>query len=372
MKIYINARFLTQPVTGAQRYATELSIRLKQMDSSIIFVCPKNIVQHEIFNILGAKIIGKRTGHLWEQIDLPLYLKKDDLLINLCNSAPIFHRNKISTLHDIIYRLYPQSCSFAYHVYYRLLVPLMLKTSLHIITVSEFSKREISRYFKYPEENIKVIYNAVGERFQTHKKIPNTFDLSTPYLMAVAAVTYHKNYSRMIEAFVNLSAQQKLNVRLLIVGERSHCYPKQHYDIDSKAPIFFLGRVSDEELVSLYQNATALVFPSLYEGFGIPPLEAQACGCPVISSNATAMPEVLGDSVLYFDPLNVKEMQEAMEYIVSDRELRDSLIHKGFTNVSRFSWNNSARKLYEIILMKNGVAHGNEPESNGRAGNTDS
>jgi glycosyltransferase involved in cell wall biosynthesis len=362
--VIVNARFLTQPITGVQRYAMELSVRLKNIDNSIVFVCPKNVLQHEIFNILDAKIIGNRTGHLWEQIELLRYLKKEDLLINLCNSAPVFHYKKVATLHDIIYALYPQSCSFLYHLHYQLLMPLILQTSLKIITVSIFSRREISRYFKYQEEKIQVIYNAVGERFTVPIKIQNTLGNSTPYLISVAAITYHKNYSRMIEAFVNFSAKRGVNVRLLIVGERNHCYPKQHYNTISQASISFLGRVSDDELVSLYQNAIALVFPSLYEGFGIPPLEAQACGCPVISSNAAAMPEVLGDSALYFDPFSVVEIQRAMERIVVDRELRDLLIRKGFTNVSRFSWDDSVRKLYEIIRMKDNVSHDESEQGN--------
>jgi glycosyltransferase involved in cell wall biosynthesis len=157
----------------------------------------------------------------------------------------------------------------------------------------------------------------------------------------------------MIEAFFNLHKYKNLhnlNINLFIVGETNKCYAKQNYDIEQNVPVRFLGRVSDEELISLYQNAEAFVFPSLYEGFGIPLLEAQTCGCPVISSNAASMPEVLGDSAIYFNPTNISEIQDAMYQIIDNKQLQNSLIDKGFLNINRFSWDKSADKLYNIIL----------------------
>jgi glycosyltransferase involved in cell wall biosynthesis len=349
MSIYINARFLTQPITGVQRYAVELSLRLKQLDSSIEFVCPKNVVQHDIFERLNAKIIGKRIGHLWEQMDLPKYLKKQGspLLLSLSNTAPAFYKNKISTLHDIIYALYPQTCSFSFRLWYRILIPCVLKSSLFIITVSEFSKREISNYFKYPPEKIQVIYNAVDKRFKANKE---KNQISKPYLLSVSSINYHKNYSRMIDAFFNLYKSDKSDVELIIIGGTNQCFSKQSYGLDKNVPISFLGRVNDTELIILYQNAEAFIFPSLYEGFGIPLLEAQACGCPVISSNTASMPEVLGDSAVYFNPTDSSEMKNAMNLIIHNKQLQDSLINKGFLNISRFSWDESANKLYNTIL----------------------
>jgi glycosyltransferase involved in cell wall biosynthesis len=345
----VNSRFLTQSITGVQRYGVELSLRLKQLDPSIEFVCPKNVVQHEMFEQLNAKVIGKRTGHLWEQIDLPKYLKGQGcpLLLNLCNTAPIFYKNKITTVHDIIHALYPQTCSFAFHVWYQILIPHILKNSLTIITVSEFSKREISDYYKCQSENIHIVYNAVDKRFKPKIKRSKTLE---PYLLAVSSINYHKNYSRMIDAFANLYTSNNINISLFIIGGDNLCYAKQHYDIDQNVPIHFLGRVSDNELINLYQNAEAFVFPSLYEGFGIPPLEAQKCGCPVISSNTASMPEILGDSVVYFNPTDISEIQNAMYRIIDNKQLQDSLINKGFLNVNRFSWDESAHKLYNIML----------------------
>jgi glycosyltransferase involved in cell wall biosynthesis len=348
--IIVNSRFLTQPVAGVQRFAIEISLRLKQMDSSIEFVCPKNVMQHNIFDKLDAKIIGSQTGHLWEQVELPLFLKKqgNPLLVNLCNTAPAYYKNKIATLHDIIYALYPQSCTFAFRFWYRLLIPRILKSSLALVTVSEFSKKEISAYYHYPQNKIHVIYNAVDKRFEPDKdKNPNT----EQYLLVVSSIVYHKNYARVMESFLNLCKDKKHNINLLVIGGSNHCFTKQSYEAAQNASIRLLGRVSDKELIKLYQNAELFIFPSLYEGFGIPPLEAQACGCPVIASNAASMPEILGNSAMYFNPTDISAIQDVMDAAISNQRLRKSLIEKGFSNVSRFSWEISVQKLYELILL---------------------
>ncbi|MDR3128921.1 MAG: glycosyltransferase family 4 protein [Tannerellaceae bacterium] len=347
--IVVKARFLSQPMTGTQRYGAELSLRLKQIDPSIHFVCPKNVIQHELFEKLQAEVVGHKTGLLWEQIDLPKYLKahNNPLLVNYVASAPFGYGNRIVTLHDITYLRYPKSYSLKFRLQCRLLTPLILKNSLALITVSEFSKKEISGHFRnYPPPSIHVIYNATGSQFTV--KSPNK--PSIPYLLAVSSHFYHKNIARLIEAFVDLHKSGKIDIPLVIAGGSSPYSGNQNFNTVSDSSIRFMGRVSDEELISLYQSATAFIFPSLYEGFGIPPLEAQACGCPVIASNAAAIPEVLGDSVLYFNPDSVSEMQDAIYSIVTDASLRQSLREKGLENVKRFSWDDSASRLYDLIL----------------------
>jgi glycosyltransferase involved in cell wall biosynthesis len=345
--LVVNARFLTQPVTGVQRYAIELSVRLKQLDNTIIFVCPQNVINYDIFEKLDAKITGTKTGHLWEQIDLPHYLKKQNnpLLINLCSTAPAFYKNKIVTHHDITYIRYPQSFSLRFRLFYRLLVPIMLRRSLGLITVSEFSKSEISGYFKYPPENIHVIYNAAcSEKFHIspYKNKP-----IKPYLLAVSSPNYHKNFSRMIEAFL---INKRNDIDLYIVGRSDSNFRKQSYNKNNSS-VHFLDRVTDEELVILYQNAEAFIFPSLYEGFGIPPLEAQSCGCPVIASDIPSSKEILADSALFFNPHSIYEIRDMLNMITDNRDLKDRIINKGISNTHRFSWEISANKLYSLIRV---------------------
>jgi glycosyltransferase involved in cell wall biosynthesis len=338
-------------LTGVQRYAIELSLRLKQLDPSIEFVCPKNVVQHDIFEQLNARIVGKRTGHLWEQIDLSKYLKAqgNPLLVNLGNTSPVCYRNKIVTSHDIAYVRYPQSFSTMYYIWCYLLIPQILKKSLALVTVSEFSKKEISSYFKHLPEDIYVIYNAANEQFQVNKEI-KTKD-TPPYLLAVSSLNYHKNFTRLITAFLALHESKKIKENLLVVGELNPVFAKQSYnEANQSTSIRFTGRITDEDLVKLYQNAEVFIVPSLYEGFGSPAIEAQACGCPVIASNAAAIPEILGDSAAYFDPTDILEIRNVIETVVNNPDIKTSLINKGLSNASRFSWDESARKLYAVIL----------------------
>ena len=148
--IVVNARFLTQPLTGVQRFAFEISRALRDLcnDKDLHFVAPSNILTPKKAKELDVEIIGSHTGHLWEQLDLPLYLRKvgNPLLLNFCNTAPIFYKNKLSTIHDITYIRYPQTFSKSFRYFYKVAIPLVLKTSRHVFTVSNFSKQEISDY----------------------------------------------------------------------------------------------------------------------------------------------------------------------------------------------------------------------------------
>lgn len=347
--IYVNARFLTQDLTGVQRFAQEICLALSKIRYDVIFVSPPNIIHHDIASQLNVQVVGKKSGHFWEQLELPAFLrkKKSPLLINLCNTAPIFYRNKIVTHHDIIYKRYPQSYSAKFRFVYNNLVPLMLRHSKALITVSEFSKKEISQAFDYPLNNIYVIYNAVSEQFKPAAPVSNT---ERPYLLAVSSPNYHKNFHGLIAAFSKMANSQ--DVTLKIIGAANKNFADVGFSTKEAAAndnIQFLGRVSDQQLVELYSHARAFVFPSLYEGFGIPPLEAQACGCAVVSSNRASLPEVLLQSALYFEPENIPEMQQALERIIQDEALRQTLIAEGFENVKRFDWMRSAAALSEIM-----------------------
>jgi glycosyltransferase involved in cell wall biosynthesis len=347
--VVVNARFLTRPTTGIQRYAIELSLRLKQMDPSVRFVCSRDVFRYDIFERLEAEVIGGHTGFLWSQVDLPMYLKKqkNPFLINFnAGGTPLFYRNTVVTLHDIAPIRYPQGYSRSFCTTWRLTYPVILNNARSVITVSNFSKEEIVAHFQHLRKDIHVIYNAVGDIFRVDKDRDR---MSSPYLLAVSSQVYHKNFGRLIDAFDGLYSSGRLKMPLSIVGGSYLCKKKYAYSSSQSDAIRCMGRVTDEELVGLYQGATAFIFPSLYEGFGIPPLEAQACGCPVIASKAAAIPEVLGDSALYFDPNDVSDMQEAICRISQDPSLREQLIVKGAENVSRFSWNVSARQLHELI-----------------------
>ncbi|MDN2622303.1 glycosyltransferase family 4 protein [Klebsiella quasipneumoniae] len=344
--IYINGRFLEQKLTGVQRFAKEISIHLSSIREDVIVLVSNlnNIDDNTIFERLKVEELRGGSGHFWEQITLPKFLisKGKPLLINLTSTAPVFYKNKISTHHDITYIRYPQSFSLSFRMLYKILIPKILLSSKAVITVSEFSKNEICEYYKLNENKVDVIYNAVSTVFLNSTSEKMT---SRPYLLAVSSPNYHKNFEGLIEAFSGL----EIDIDLKIIGSLSSSFNKIEYDIKNDPRVMFMGRVNDSELANLYKNAFCFVFPSFYEGFGIPPLEAQAQGCPVISSNAASMPEVLGNSVIYFNPNDIEDIRQKLLDIFVNKEGRKRLIELGYKNIERYSWANSAEKLNDII-----------------------
>ncbi|MDE1193930.1 MAG: glycosyltransferase family 1 protein [Pseudomonas sp.] len=345
--IVINARFLTQELRGVQRFAEQTCLALKQQRDDVVFVAPHGIKMLDSAKALDVQCIGRNSGHLWEQLDLPLYLKRNGspLLVSLCSTAPLFYGNQIATHHDVTYVRHPESYTRMFRLLYRTMTPIMLSRIKALLTVSNFSKGEISQFYNYPEKKIFVVPNAVSGAFQPGPPLKD----QPEYLLAVSSPSAHKNFSRMIQAFLMLRDHDDL--QLHIVGGASDVFADDNLQrLASRDPrIRFLGRLSDDQLIEQYQGATAFVFPSLYEGFGIPPLEAQACGCPVLAANAASIPEVLQASALYFDPMDISHMASAMERILTDLPLRQSLRRRGLNNVARFSWEESARRVSQRI-----------------------
>lgn len=347
MLVVVNARFLTQKVTGVQRFAMEICLQLKTMLKEVEFVTPSDVIQKEAYQELNAKIIGSHHGHLWEQLDLPKYLKSKGmpLLVNLANSGPLFYKNKIVTIHDVAYKVFPQTYPKSFLLYYNLMIPRLLNGSRHVVTVSQYSKEEICKFYHVGKDKVSVVYNAVSEIFK-----PTTANNGENYFLAVSSMNYRKNFIYILEAFCKYQEQGGKEC-LYIIGDLKNASFKE-MDLSkytSNPKIKFLGRVSDEELIKYYNNAIAFVYPSFYEGFGIPPLEAQACGCPAICAKASCLPEVFGDSVLYCNPYDSDSLVSSFQKIISDNVLRKALQDKGFINTRKYSWENSAKRLRDII-----------------------
>ena len=347
MKLVVNARFLTQHMTGVQRYAVEICLELKRMmGNDVEFVSPYNIEQREYAARLSAKMVGSHKRHLWEQIDLPRYLHKNGnpLLLCLCNTAPLCYKNKIVTVHDVAFEAYPQTFNKAFLYTYRFLIPRIMKTALRVITVSQFSKDEINKYYGIDKRKIDVVFSAVADKFH----VEDDMDLKRQkYFLAVSSLNYRKNFLAVLKAFAILEKQCP-DVSLYIIGDLNNSNFKNvdtsHYKADPR--IKFLGRVSDAELVRYYSNALTFVFPSIYEGFGLPPIEAQTCGCPVLVSDIPPHHEVVEDSGMFCDPYNMEAMAKAMREI---GDCAEEYKKRGFENVKRFSFEKSAWQIYNII-----------------------
>lgn len=347
--VYINARFLTHQISGVERFAIEISRALKKIRRDIVWVAPrKGIVLKDLAKEFHVVQTGKLTGHLWEQIDLPRFLNKQDrpLLVNLINTAPLMYDNKLTVVYDVAFRRFPKTFSFVFRSFYGLVIPRVLKTSRKVVTSSNFSKQELESLYGSFNNTIEIIYGAVDPSFFSH--IPtHSKSLKEKYFLAVGSIHPQKNLKSLFQAMKYFVGS---DIQLYVVGGQRGNFSQDTSLQDSlSSNIKFLGRVSDSELLEYYRNAEAFVFPSLYEGFGIPPLEAQACGVPAVVSGIPVLREVYGDSVLYFNPKDPKDIAKQLDSLTASSELKKSLMEKGKKNVERYSWQKSAKRLSGII-----------------------
>ena len=349
MKLYINGRFLTQPMTGVERYAYNICKALARLHQPFTIVCPKAPV-HPDYDVSDLDIVhfGIGNSHVWEQCVLPFFFigKKDYLVVSFTGLGSILIPHKMMTIHDLAFLKNPSWYSRAYYWYYRLMTPLAAKTSQHILTVSEFSKSEILRFYPFlTAGKISVVYNAIDQ--QLFKPQPSDISPQTSerFVLCVSSIDPRKNFARLIEACRELTG-----AKLYIVGNYNRVFSNQEELATDSERIRFLGRVSDEQLVRLYNQAECFVFPSLYEGFGLPPLEAMACGCPVLVSDIPVEREVCGDAAKYFNPLEPSEILRIITQYLCDADvIKEKMRQKGYENIKRFSWEKSATMLMEII-----------------------
>jgi len=341
--IVINARFLTQKITGVQRYAIEICKCLPEFvnNKKIILVAPSDVlINREELKKYDIIEFGKFKGHLWEQIDLVRFLKKNGnpILVNFGGIGPIYYKNKITYIHDLAFKYFPETFSFVFQKSYNFFVPISVKNSRRVLTVSNYVKKDIENNFKV--KNVDVIYAAHSNQFK------NLNLKREKIILAVSSLDPRKNFNRIISAFLQLNTDYKL----YFVGAKLKSF--SDIKLTKKSAhnnIIFTGYLNDEELIKLYNRASIFIYASLFEGFGMPPLEAQACGCPCIVSNTTSMPEICNDSVEYCNPLSVRDITNKLYHLINDDKRREEIVAKGFENIKNYSWRNSAEKLLQII-----------------------
>jgi glycosyltransferase involved in cell wall biosynthesis len=345
MEIIVNARFLTQKLTGVQRFAFELAKRLKAVMPDIVFVSPSNIIHHELAAQLDIVVIGRNKGVVWEQVDLPRYLKKNNrpLLINLGNVAPLFYDNQVVTIHDVSFLVDPTWFSKNFVRFYKFLIPRILKKSKLVFTVSEFSKAEIIRYFDIEAAKINVVYNSVSDL-----PVPEPVRaMQSDYILVVGSIDKRKNIFNLVSAFQSITNR---DLKLVIAGDNNPIFSNEgNEELSKHKDIIFTGRVTDQELANLYAGAKLFVYPSLYEGFGIPPLEAMSYGCPTLVSDIGSLREVCGDASLYVNPLDTADIAGGIERLLDDTALANNLISLGKQNIKRFDLGRSANQILDAI-----------------------
>ncbi|KQO54502.1 glycosyltransferase family 4 protein [Sphingomonas sp. Leaf257] len=343
----VNARFLTQRLTGVQRYAIEVSRRLKAMRPDIRFVAPAGIIHTAIARELAVETVGRLHGHAWEQLELPRYLDGTGL-INLCNAAPLAVNRQIVTIHDAAPFAVPEAYSRTFTLWYRVMTRRLGARAAGIVTVSHFSAGELCRYLGVAPERIDVtpLGSEHVHTIPADEAIIGRHALGDrPFLLAVGSHSPHKNFTALVRAAERLG---DVPFRFVMAGGAD---PRVHASVPealASGNVVHVGGVSDAELYALYGRAAGYVHPAYYEGFGLPPLEAMALGCPVLTSRAASLPEVCGDAAEYFDPFDGDTIAAAIRRFMADDIRRADLRGVGRTRAGKFSWDGCAQALLAI------------------------
>lgn len=349
--IYINARFLTQRKTGVQQYALVLCRELVKHIPDVCFLTPNtNLVEEKWMQEFNILKIGKRNGHLWEQIELPRYLRSvgNPLLICFTGLSPVFYKNCFFTIHDMSLYAFPKWFRLLYRIVYKTNYAIQAKFSRGIFTVSEFSKGEIEKYLSVDADKITVLRNSVDT--STSQETGNaSVSHRTKEILLVGTLEPRKNIEFVVNAFLMANIN---DYKLIVVGGGGSAFSKVTYSQHEN--IVFSGYLSDEELLRKYKEASVFVYPSLYEGFGLPPLEAMQHGCPVMASNRASLPEVCGNAALYFDPENPLDFStKLIELINNYDELSPVLIRNGYLRLEQFNVNDVVVKMLGVISQRN-------------------
>ena len=368
-RIGIDARFYGPVGKGLGRYTKEVVDRVIAFDTQneyVIFLSKENYDSFGVKNSQVKKVLADvRWYTLAEQIKMPwlIYKEKIDLMHFPHFNVPIFCFTKfIVTIHDLILTKYPtqRASTLSPLLYkvknlgYRIVINLAIKRAKKVIAVSEFTKNDIVAKFKVTKEKIIVIYEGVAKAFNldnaNDKKVIFRYNIEEPYLLYVGNAYPHKNLEGMIRIFSNIKKEIP-NLKLVLVGKEDYFYKRVKayaLNFNNGKDIVFPGFVSDKDLQIVYKFAQIYIFTSLYEGFGLSPLEAMSQGCPVISSDKSCLPEVLGASAQYINPKNEEAATKIIIKIFNNKELREELIKKGLRQAQKYSWNKCAQNTLEI------------------------
>lgn len=294
---------------------------------------------------------------IWNVFPVPygsLFQSKADLNVFFNYIVPPRIEGKvITTIHDMTYLRFPETMERRNLKRLKNGIQHSVKRSNRILTDSEFSKREIVELLSVPEHKVSVVSCApsLTSDVAPFADLKQKYKITHPYVLYVGTIEPRKNLSRLVNAFAQLKERENLPHQLVLAGGKGWENEDIYQTVDKmfhNGEVIFTGYVTNAEKNALYQNAELFVFPSLYEGFGIPPLEAMTFGCPVVSSNAASLPEVVGDAAELVDPMNVESIADGMWKVLSDDLYRAELVQKGYKQAKKFNWDGSAKKLMQI------------------------
>ncbi|MEI6242482.1 MAG: glycosyltransferase family 1 protein [Chlamydiota bacterium] len=354
----IDARMLSN--SGIGTYLKNLIPRLKN-DPNImlsLIVHPEAAKKEPWISSYSLLFSSAPIYSLQEQLQLPRIIPTCDLFWSPHFAVPLLPiraKKRIVTIHDLYHFAYFSTLKVTEKLYTKIVIPFAVKTAAKVFTISQFSLEEMKKHLSINPEKIAVIPNGSIDKKnltqQKHQEILSKYNLPSRFFLFVGNCKPHKNIKGLIEAFANLHST---DCYLVIVGkykgfahtENIHSLI-QEKKLEKRVLVF--SDITDEELPVFYSSATAFVFPSFYEGFGLPPLEAMTYGCPVIASSAASIPEVCKEAALYINPYDKEELTKAMKEIENNPILRESLRQKGIAHAQTFSWDITAQKYIKVL-----------------------
>lgn len=347
--------------TGIEEYSYQVIKHLRgklKNHQVILYLRKEQIVDFELPENWKVKNINFRK--LWTQIGLSweLFTHPVDVLFVPAHTVPLVHPQKnIVVVHGLEYEFCPEAYSTWDRFYMRLSIKKSCQWASRIISVSQNTKKDLINLYNVTKDKIIVIGEGYEEKFQNPKvKFQTNSKIQRsnfkPFILFVGRIEERKNIVKIIEAFEILKEKHDLPHKLVLAGRPGHGYENiklKISDSEFKDEIVELGFVSEEDKWELLKNADVFVFPTKYEGFGIPILEAQSVGTPVVAANNSSIPEVAGEGAILVDPENSEAIANAVHQIISSEEIKKDLIEKGFENVKRFSWEKCAREIADIL-----------------------
>ncbi|MBI3703491.1 MAG: glycosyltransferase family 4 protein [Rhizobiales bacterium] len=354
--IAINGRFLTQNPSGVQRFASEAITAIdalldtdgyRSFRGRIEILAPAKARDFPLKHI-PLRRCGMSGGYLWEQVEFPLHAR-GRLLLNLCMLGPVAVRRQVVVVHDATVKALPDNFSWRFRTAYGVLVPLLCRRAARAVTVSEFSRREIGALYRVNTDSMPVCSEG-GDHITAVPADDSVIErlglTGRKFMVSVGANSSNKNVEVLVEAFYRAKLD---NTMLVLTGKRDPAVFGKLKEFHSDA-VMNTGHVNDGELRALYEHALALVFPSRYEGFGLPPIEAMSCGCPVIVSDQPALVEVGGDATLRCGMDDVAGLAQLMRDVDGQPELRAKLADAGRARAKLFTWAATARRLLDYCV----------------------
>ena len=369
MRIGIDYTAAVRQGAGIGRYTRELVRALAKLDQShdyVLFAAaggqrPEDASWPPNFQIRSVPLSDRALAILWHRLQLPLWVELVTGPVDIFHSPdfvlpPVRGAKTLVTVHDLSFIRYPQCADANLRAYLNKVVPRSVHRADLVLADSQSTKDDLVELLGVEARRIEVVYPGVEERFRPIEdqalleKVRERYDLPPRFILGLGTLQPRKNFSRLIEAYSLLVARHP-SLRLVIAGGKGWLYEEIFATVEQlglEDKVIFPGFVADEHLPALYNLADLFVFPSLYEGFGLPPLEALACGAPVITSDASSLPEVVGEAGLMVEATDAEALAEAMNRVLEDNTLRERIIAKGMKQAKKFTWEKAAAKLLSL------------------------